>query len=274
MQRTPPQQREILFYPHTSPTAMTKTNSEDAATLKKLMDELNLSFHEKLGDLKPQLDELKKAHAANMLKIDNIEKHHKEASSANITDISGNINKLEKQMYDLGAEFKQKLGELSRYISDLSSRIDDLDQSRRNKWIVIQGLSEVNEVSPDETVWKMVKEKLEINLPDDNKVRNHVFDEAYRMGKPRSGAEIVKFGPRPILVKFSFKYQMQAVMRAKKKLKNTKIFISESLTPVRLDLLKKAREKFGPRNVWSANGHILVNREGTISRLKSLDDIL
>jgi hypothetical protein len=264
---TPPQRRELAFFPTTSPTM----TSHDTASLQKVMDDIKASVQARFDEFEPELVSIKKSHEANLKKI---EAMGKGAANSNISDISENISNLEKKMHDLHNEFEEKLKSVISCIGDLSIRIDDLDQARRSKWLVIQGLSEVNEATARDTVYKLITDKLQVDFSEGDNTKALIIDDAYRMGKRRTGAQIVALGPRPVLVKFSYRYQLVAVLRAKKKLKNSKIFISESLTPGRLTLLKRAREKFGARNAWSSNGHILVNHEDKIERLTSLDDIM
>ena len=48
-----------------------------------------------------------------------------------------------------------------------------------------------------------------------------------------------------------------------KKLKNSGISITESLTKLRMGKLAKAREEFGFRNVWTVDGTICYIGEGS-----------
>ena len=49
----------------------------------------------------------------------------------------------------------------------------------------------------------------------------------------------------------------------KKKLKNTGISITKSLTGKRMEMLNKAKERFGFRNVWTLDGRIYYLAEGS-----------
>ena len=48
--------------------------------------------------------------------------------------------------------------------------------------------------------------------------------------------------------------------RAKRKLKGSKIVITEHLTRRRYKLFKLAKEAFGVRNVWTLDGKIFTNK--------------
>ena len=49
----------------------------------------------------------------------------------------------------------------------------------------------------------------------------------------------------------------------KKRLKGKKMSITESLTGLRMSMLKEARDEFGFRNVWSTDSRILYKEEGS-----------
>ena len=49
----------------------------------------------------------------------------------------------------------------------------------------------------------------------------------------------------------------------KKKIKNTGISITESLTAKRMEMLNKAKERFGFRNVWTLDAWIFYLAEGS-----------
>ena len=78
---------------------------------------------------------------------------------------------------------------------------------------------------------------------------------------------------RAIIVRFASMRKRIEVYRNKKNLKGKKIVVTESLTAVRLDLLNKAKDKFGLKNVWSAEGRIFARSDGNIVNISSEDDL-
>ena len=66
--------------------------------------------------------------------------------------------------------------------------------------------------------------------------------------------------PRPIIVKFCNYHDREGMYRTKRKLKGTKITITEHLTRRRYKLSKLAKEAFGVRNVWTLDGKIFTNK--------------
>ena len=71
------------------------------------------------------------------------------------------------------------------------------------------------------------------------------LDRTHRIGNPKSGNK----RPRPIIVKFARYNTRRKVFLNKKRLKNTGISITESLTKHSMEFLKKARNEFGFNNL-------------------------
>ena len=50
--------------------------------------------------------------------------------------------------------------------------------------------------------------------------------------------------------------------------------ITESLTKYRYQLLKAASNKYGIKNTWSSEGHVMVKKDGNkIESIESMDDL-
>ena len=78
------------------------------------------------------------------------------------------------------------------------------------------------------------------------------LDRTHRIGNLKSGNK----RPRPIIVKFA-RYSIRGkIFVNKKRLKNTGVSITESLTKRRMEFLKRAKNKFGFNNVWTVDGRI------------------
>jgi hypothetical protein len=112
-------------------------------------------------------------------------------------------------------------------------------------------------MAPDRQVLQIMKNKLELfileytccaNNPDGaslDLVSPYVIARAFMMGKPRTAAQIAKMGPRPIMVKFGSLYFRDKVFSERKSLKSSKMFICESLTRPRYELLQRAKRQGG-----------------------------
>ena len=64
------------------------------------------------------------------------------------------------------------------------------------------------------------------------------------------------------------------VLGERKKLKGTGLFISESLTKARLDILNATKDKVGNRNVWTVDGRIIAKIGSTTKRFTNVDDTI
>ena len=85
------------------------------------------------------------------------------------------------------------------------------------------------------------------------------IERTHRVGKPRQN----KKSPRPIIIKFVRYNCRRRIFLNIKKLKNTGVAITESLTAKRMEMLNKAKERFGFRNVWTLDGRIYYLAEGS-----------
>ena len=84
-------------------------------------------------------------------------------------------------------------------------------------------------------------------------VTTHDIDRIHRLGKRKLDNNV----PRPTIVKFARYNVCNRIFKAKKKLKGRNVSITEILTIRRVIELKKVREMYDFRNVWSHDGKIL-----------------
>lgn len=111
----------------------------------------------------------------------------------------------------------------------------DLDKVKREKCLIISGLTEKGKESADERV-KLVKELFTKHM----KVEGVLIDDVFRLGKS-GGATADK--PRLMLVKLVCGVDIQRVLAGKKQLKG-KVFVSRDLSKEDRLRDKKLREKF------------------------------
>jgi outer membrane murein-binding lipoprotein Lpp len=191
-------------------------------------------------DFAVELEKIKQMHELNQEKI----KQSCPSDSNDVIDLSARINALRHDMNQFEVSIGAKLDRLSVFVSKNSDLIDELDQDRPAKHIIVQGLPE----SPNIT--KSLHDlmaKIGLFIPP----APHVFiDAAHRLGKERSAAELTARGPRPILVKFNTVTDRDSFYHNKKQLKGSNIFISEYLTPARVSLLKRVKDVYGATKAW------------------------
>ena len=117
----------------------------------------------------------------------------------------------------------------------------------------LYGIPETPNEKTDEVVREVVKERLNIELNPSDIARSHRITP-----KPKPGSTARSENPKPIIVKFNTYNTRQAVFDAKSRLRGTKIFIQEDLTPHRRELLNAARQKSTVKRVWTNDGKITV----------------
>ena len=99
------------------------------------------------------------------------------------------------------------------------------------------------------------------------------IERTHRIG-PSKNFSTRRTKPRAIIVRFASMRKRIEVYKNKKNLKGKKIVVTESLTTVRLDLLSKAKDKFGFKNVWTSEGRIFARSDdGNFVNITSEDDL-
>ena len=94
------------------------------------------------------------------------------------------------------------------------------------------------------------------------------IDRSHRLGNRK----LDKSKPRPIIIKFS-RYNVKArIFKNKRKLKEKRISITESLTKTRMEKLQKAGEEHSFRDVWTNDGKILYIDINDHNRVKVFYD--
>lgn len=171
--------------------------------------------------------------------------------------ISEHVEKLSDKINTLEMNFNNIQGENN----ELRFKIDNLEQQLKLTHLRIYGISEDNEISLKLKLQDLFKSKMGVS--------DVSFTSCYRIGSENNSGK-----PRATLIKFENIEQRNMVYYNKKKLKGTKIVISEELTKGRYELLMLAREKLGKKNVWSVNGNIFAMINGEKFKLKNEDDVM
>ena len=108
---------------------------------------------------------------------------------------------------------------------------------------MVQGIVETDDEVTHDLVIETIPTKMNIEIsPAD-------LDRTHRIGKKKPGQN----NPRLFIVKLS-KYNVRKnVFTNKKNLKRSNVTITESLTPKRMEILKKTRIEHGFTNVWTSD---------------------
>lgn len=125
----------------------------------------------------------------------------------------------------------------------LQNEIDHLEQYSRRNSLIFHGIPEI-EKDTNDAVMKICKTTLGL------KINRQWIDRSHRLGKPGEK-------PRPVIVKLVSYGPRNEIFTAKRKLKGTRIVITESLTKRRSDLLKKARATENVTSTWTIDGRVV-----------------
>ena len=138
---------------------------------------------------------------------------------------------------------------LQQEIEKLQADLEDHQQYSRRTNILIHGCDEEPNENIEEKVLDILSDKDKMDLP----ISRYEIGRTHRLGPKHQGKK------RPIIVRFISNRQKELVYANKKKLKGTKLLITENLTKQRYDLLKSCWDDFGRENVWTYDCRIYIS---------------
>ena len=125
----------------------------------------------------------------------------------------------------------KKTFELAQRINKLVNLVDRQEQYLRHNCLLVHGIVETNDENTDDLILKTINEKLDINNTESE------IDRSHSIGTKKDGRR-----PRPIIVKLMSYNTTEKVFASKRKLKGTRVSITESLTAKGMEQLNKTRE--------------------------------
>lgn len=155
----------------------------------------------------------------------------------------------EKRLSSLEAENEVLKGEVSKAnqrVATLSHRVNWLEKCFSNRALRVYGIPETPKEDTMQVAVDLISDKVGVKLGTQD------IEECYRIGGPKDGNTRAVYVR---LVRHSFKCE---IYKNKSKLKGSKIYIREELTRSTQDLVKRAVNKFGTKNVWTNNGLIFA----------------
>ena len=220
-------------------------------TAKKQSGENTLTSAEELKDIKETLSSLS-------LDVAEVLKNQKQ-----MQQLFGTIQNLQK-------ELKQK----DEKILQLEEKIDDLEQYTRKDDIVIAGLqtrhlsyaraASRGDEAHGENASSTEVDFLEKQVVDFFKQNGIEFSSnnistCHTLGKPRDGIK------RMILVRFTNRKIKEHILRNKKKLKGTGVFVNEHLSKKNVDIsifARTLRRQNKIQNTWTRNCKVYIKTNG------------
>ena len=167
--------------------------------------------------------------------------------SAKFDDLEKEIKKKDEKINQLEKTIKN----LAEKQKSLSSDIDDLEQYSRRNCLVLNGVNESSDENTNEIIIKTFSE-------DD-------LNRSHRLEKPKRKDN----KPRLTIAKFARYAVRREIFMNKRKLKEKRLLITESLTSSRMQLLGYTQRKYGVRNFWTSDGRVMVEENDKIFLYKS-----
>ena len=128
----------------------------------------------------------------------------------------------------------------------MDSVIDRQEQYSRRNCLLLHGIEEESNENTDQCVIEVLCKTMgeTISIQD--------IDWTHRLpGKKPNGKS------RPVIVKFVHYNTRNLIFKNKKKLKGSRISVTENLTARRMKKLQTAREEHGFKSVWMQDGGIM-----------------
>ena len=154
------------------------------------------------------------------------------------------------QTYGIGIGLSKLQNSLKPIQYNVDRLSDQFDQMKLSNQLVLFGLKEDPYPEASESRFLGFCSTRFPGIP----VTQNDIVSARRIGKQGSGLK-----PRPLVVVFCSSRMQQLILREKKCLQGSGVFISESLTKSRLQLLNYTKSKLGKRSTWSSGGEILTS---------------
>ena len=181
---------------------------------------------------------------------------------------SGVLDRVKQELYesckfdndnsdDAIRKLESMVGDLESANEKLRLDSDAQEQYSRRNCLLLHGIPET-ELDTDAAVMSVCSEKLGVQLTKASIDRSHRLGyrpNTSRDNRPRSSTGRDK--PRPITIKLTSYDTRRTIFAAKRKLKGTKLVITENLTKTRAQLLKKAREMDNVEHAWTIDGRIV-----------------
>lgn len=185
----------------------------------------------------------------------------KETITALLTDdlfISKIADKVFNQLSAKFEVFKKECEDKVQLISKVcEEKVDTLEQYTRRNNVRVFGIPEEHGEKLEEKIIAACNKAGIAIIPDN-------IDRCHRLGIQEEG----KF--RPVIIKFTSYKHRSALMYNKRKFAGTKIVVKEDLTKIRYALFKECAQRFGFRNVWTADGVIKVKSDNKIWTVKDI----
>ena len=236
--------------------------TEAASSSSNVVDELinNTRYGDFLKNLmqqvmRPEFKALKETVTGLCNEVHDLKQDNKELRE-DIEELKTDNEKLTGEMHELkvnndkiksgNTSLKLHIESIQMQVSRQNQNTEELMKYTRGNCLVIIGVSEKENENTDQLVKELMESKMEIELSDGD------IDRTHRTGRSSDGK------PRAIVVKLARYNTRNKIMRNRKMLKGTKMFINELLTPQTRGLLKRAKDltfqAYWVKSAWTWDG--------------------
>ncbi|KAI5727284.1 hypothetical protein M8J77_000147 [Diaphorina citri] len=155
---------------------------------------------------------------------------------------------------------EEKVGNLEIENTILKNKLNDLEQYGKRSNLRVFGLNKVNinGQSVEEKVINLFKGKLNVNVE-----KNDIEACHYTNSKKKEC----------VIVRFLSRKTRDEVFSNKKKLKNSPVNVAEDLTVDNYKLMRKCKELYNKKNVWTHYGAIKILHAGKITTIQNMQEL-
>ncbi|XP_072171575.1 uncharacterized protein [Diadema setosum] len=179
-----------------------------------------------------------------------------EQTEGKVLELQCKLDNCEKELCEVKKENEKSFHEINK----LKTKLNDQEQYSRRNCVRFFGVPETEKEDTTETIRRISKEMLDVDLP------SSAIDRSHRVRRRNPPPEGTRPKPRAIIVKLTSYQYRQTLLKNKKKLKEKKsgISIHEDLTDSNRALLWDAFTMIRKPNsklthAWSMDGRIFVS---------------
>ena len=146
-----------------------------------------------------------------------------------IDELKKRIEKKDLKIEEQKTENKKLSDQIETVNLNMSAKLNEMEQYNRKTNIRINGIPEIGVETAEDTTLKVI-ETINDAFKDINLRHEHV-NIAHRLGMKKANAHHTT-APRQIIVKFHSRMKRDELLKKRRELKGTNIYISEDLTPI------------------------------------------
>ena len=151
-----------------------------------------------------------------------------------ITDLRQEIRNKDKNVEALSLQVTH----LKKTVTNLENKLDEVDAYERQDTLIFSG-TDIPDGSPNENSGDVIVQTITEKLRIQN-ISSSSISTAHRLGKRNPGPTSVD--KRPIIVKFCHRETKRRILTAARRLKSSGLYVNESLTPLRRQILYAVRQ--------------------------------